>query len=221
MRKFAVFVPTLLAGLLAAGSIGYAQEEAAASMPAQAWNFQVYLDDKSIGSHTFAQYGEANNYEMRIAADLRVKLLFITVYQYEHRNQERWRGGCLQEIESQTDDNGDMFSVVGRQLGEGFEIIANQQTTLLPRCITTFAYWDPRFLTQTSLLNSQTGEYIPVTITGPFPATRIDRGQSVETQRYQIKAKDIDIQLWYSQSGDWLALESAVEGGRTLRYERI
>jgi hypothetical protein len=31
----------------------------------------------------------------------------------------------------------------------------------------------------------------------------------------------MQLDLWYSDEQEWLALESEVEGGRTLRYERI
>lgn len=221
MYRMTLSATLLTASLIAATTMTHAQEQTTAPTPTQAWNFEVFLDDKPIGSHSFLKYGEDDNYEMRIDANFEVKFLFIVAYSYEHRNQEQWQDGCLRAIDSQTDDNGDLFTVQGQLEDDGFALTANQESMQLPACITTFSYWYPGFLSQTALLNSQTGEYIPVEITGPFPDTRLDRGNTVQAQRYRIKAKDIDIRLWYSQDGDWLALESAVKGGRTLRYERI
>jgi hypothetical protein len=37
--------------------------------------------------------------------------------------------------------------------------------------------------------------------------------------RFRLSAEGMDIHLWYSPGGDWLALET-VRGGRILRYER-
>lgn len=221
MKLFSVSATLLLASFLATGGLAHAQDAPDLPAATKAWNFTVYLNDKSIGSHSFKQYAHDDGYEMRIAADFSVKFLFITAYSYQHRNRELWRDDCLQAIESQTDDNGELFSVKGRQLEDGFEVVTNQQTSLLPRCVTTFAYWNPGFLTQSALLNAQTGEYMPAEISGPFPDTRVDRGKSVTAQRYRIQAEGVDIKLWYSASGDWLALESALENDRTLRYERI
>jgi hypothetical protein len=45
------------------------------------------------------------------------------------------------------------------------------------------------------------------------------RGQTIPAQRYSLRAPKLDIDLWYSESGDWIALESKLESGRTLRYE--
>lgn len=40
-------------------------------------------------------------------------------------------------------------------------------------------------------------------------------------ERYSIKGKALDITLAYDAgSGEWVALDSRLEGGRTLRYRR-
>ncbi len=220
MKKITCFATALVVSLLGATSFAYAEDALEVAQPSQQWNFQVYLDKLPIGSHSFLKYGENEEYEMRIDADFVVKFLFFTAYTYKHSNREQWRQGCLQTIESQTDDNDDLFTVSGRRNADVFEVVANEQSKQLPGCITTFAYWDPRFLTQTALLNSQTGEYMPVEITGPTPGTRVVLGQSVDAQRYRIRNDTVDIKLWYSADGDWLALESTLESDRTLRYER-
>lgn len=220
MKSSAASTLVVLASLLLAGPVCNAEETSKLPNPTQVWNFQVYLDDNPIGSHAFAKYGKGSNYEMRIKADFEVKFLLFFSYTYMHSNREQWREGCLLSIESKTDDNGDLYEVVGSRDIDVFEVVANQQTRQLPACITTFSYWDPGFLTQTALLNSQTGEYMPVKITGPVADQRSDRGKTVDAQRYRIEGEAVDIRLWYSQAGDWLALESVLESKRTLRYLR-
>ena len=44
------------------------------------------------------------------------------------------------------------------------------------------------------------------------------RGKSLDAKRYRITGPKNPIDLWYSASGEWLALESAVGGGRRLIY---
>jgi hypothetical protein len=45
------------------------------------------------------------------------------------------------------------------------------------------------------------------------------RNESVRAKRYHLHSAKMDIDLWYSAQGDWLALETP-EKGRRLRYVR-
>jgi hypothetical protein len=36
-----------------------------------------------------------------------------------------------------------------------------------------------------------------------------------------LRARGINLDLWYSDDREWLGLSSVVKGGRTLRYELI
>jgi hypothetical protein len=88
--------------------------------------------------------------------------------------------------------------------------------------VASFAYWDKDVLLQQQrLLNSQTGEYVPVRI-APLGSDRLRIGQrDVAVKRYALKGQGIDITLAYTaDGGDWVGLDSKLEGGRTLRYRR-
>ena len=196
-----------------------AATEAVAS-PGQ-WLFKVRLDDKPIGQHSFTRQGTASDYSMDIRADFKATLFLVVPFRYEHRNLERWQGGCLQAIESTTNDNGDAFDVKGRVKEGAFEITANGQTQSLPACISTFAYWDPRLLQQTSLLNSQDGQYTAVKVRTLGEETIKAMGKDLKATRYKLTAGELTINLWYTPEGEWVRLESPVKGGMTLIYERI
>ena len=85
----------------------------------------------------------------------------------------------------------------------------------------TFAYWNPVFLKQAKLLNSQDGKYVAVDVSGPVADELIVRGEPQASRRYRLVAGEIDMQLWYSLDDEWLALESKTEGDRLLRYELL
>ena len=87
-------------------------------------------------------------------------------------------------------------------------------------CVKTFAYWNPDILDEPELLNSQTGELLQVDIEPVANETVTVRGEQVPARRYRLLAKNMELDIWYSQDqGRWLALESTVKGGRKLRYE--
>lgn len=191
---------------------------------AREWNFRVFLDDKEIGYHNFRlEESEAQN-EVSSEAEFKVKFLFFTAYRYEHENSETYRNNCLFEIDSRTDANGKNFVVDGNRVEDGFRIEANAVENELVQesrdeCIKTFAYWDPSFLQEKKLLNSQTGELLDVEVEKLAPEMLTVRGQEVAAERYRLLAKNVEVDVWYSNADNcWLALESTVKGGRKLRY---
>jgi len=195
---------------------------AAAGDPARKLNFDVFLDDRAIGYQRFvlASTGEGMRIETR--AEFEVNLLRITAFEYDHRNTELWRDGCLQAIDARTDSNGKQYAVSGKARGAAFVIATNEGERRLGGCVASFAYWDSQLLTQRrELLNSQTGEYVPVRIDS-LGRDRIRIGErEVPVERYSLKGKEIDITLAYEAgSGEWVALDSRLDGGRTLRYRR-
>ena len=88
----------------------------------------------------------------------------------------------------------------------------------LPGCVMSFAYWDPRILRATRLLNSQTGELLPVSVAEQGTERVNVAGRTVAATRHRLSAPDLQIDLWYAD-GRWVALEAPTPGGRTLRYE--
>ncbi len=184
--------------------------------------FRVMLDDKDIGVHRFAVTRQSDRELVHIVADFDVTFFAIPVYSYDHSNREVWRDGCLERIESKTDDNGDEFRVEGEDLGDRFVVATkNDRVELGVDCVMSFAYWNPDFLAQSRLLNAQTGDYLPVTIEALGTESLRLGEASVTARRYRLLNRDeeIDISVWYdAESGRWLSLESQVGGERVLRY---
>ena len=195
--------------------------DASAISPDNAWRFRVFLDDREIGYHHFYLAGEGEHRQLRSEARFEVKLLFVKVFDYEHENLETWSGNCLQSIRSRTDSNGDLYSVNGRRADDAFRVEANEGAAALPECVMTFAYWNPEFLQQPRLLNSQDGRFLDVEVSPPEPDRLLVGGEALPSYRYRLQAGDLKLELWYSEDREWLALESEVAGGRTLRYEPI
>lgn len=183
------------------------------------WNFRVLLDGNDIGYHNYFLLEKDGAQQLTSEADFRVKFLFVTAYRYEHVNHETWRNNCLQEINSRTDANGRQFEVSGIRAADRLAVRANDARTEVPGCVKTFAYWNPDILDEPQLLNSQTGEVLPVNIEMMARETLQVRGEDTPAQRYRLVAKNMELEIWYSDDWQWLALESTVKGGRKLRYE--
>ncbi len=180
------------------------------------WNFRVLLDGKPIGSHRFDLThfhlnGQDDQYLLRSEAAFAVKLLGITLYRYQHQASERWQGDCLRALESSTDDDGKLSTVA-------------LDASDLPPCIMSYAYWNPRLLQQTRVVNTQTGRINAVQVSSMGTSRIQVRGETVSAHRWRITGLQHPIDLWYgtgeSQQGDtqqWLGLDSHM-GDRLLSY---
>lgn len=183
------------------------------------WDFDVYLNDKKVGKHHFKVSEAAGIRQVRSEASFKYKILFIPAYRYQHSAAERWSDNCLLEFDATTNANGRRIQVAGEQTDAGFLVERGGNPIRLPGCVMTFAYWNPMFLDQPSLLNPQTGEYVDVRVERVGDEILEVRGQPVTATRFNLTAKEIDLTLWYSPDNEWLALESVAKGGHVIRYE--
>ncbi len=184
----------------------------------RSWNFRVYLDDRPIGLHRFELRESGPRRELQSTARFDVKVLFFNAYQYAHDATEIWQGDCLRELSSRTDDNGTRLSVTASAQGQTMAVVHAKGRYSIPGCVMSFAYWNPLMLQQTRLLNAQTGEYDAVHIRTVGDEPLSVRGAGVVGKRYRITGSKLNIDLWYSDRGEWLALESTTDDGRKLRY---
>jgi len=189
-----------------------------ASATADTWNFRVLLDGREIGRHRYELQPRDDGQELRSEASFDVRLLFFSAYRYEHEAVERWQGGCLRELKSQTVTNGERIAVSARDTGGQLAVERPAGRDLHAGCVFSFAYWDPRILDARALLNSQTGELVPVEVTRLGPESVTVRGQKQSAVRHRITGTGLQIDLWYA-GGHWVALEALTEGDRRLRYE--
>lgn len=219
IRKRVAVVFTATAIVLMA--MAAAQPALATAAAERTWQFRVLLDGKEIGFHRFELIEDDGYYRLSSEADFKVRFLFFNAYRYRHVNHELWRGDCLQRIDAETEINGKALAVNGRRDDAGFVVATDEAEQVLQGCVMSFAYWNPGFLDQERLLNTQTGEYLPVAIE-PVSEERLEvRGQPVDAIRYALSAGKLDMRLWYTPDREWLALESTAKGGRLLRYELL
>ncbi|MDH0863825.1 DUF6134 family protein [Mitsuaria sp. GD03876] len=176
------------------------------------WSFDVRLGGKPIGTHRFVVDGPEDARRVASTARFDVKLLGLTVYRYRHEATERWRGDCLAEIHSRTDDDG-KAAQVDQRLEEGAPA----------PCLMSYAYWHPELTRQRRLLNPQTGALDEVRIERlPDAPIRVG-GATVEASRWRIAATSAgvpqDLTLWRDRAdGRWIGLDARVKGDRILTY---
>src|ERR1700722_8852454 len=200
-------------------SLGAPTLAMAADDAPRSWHFAVLLDGKRIGEHDFVVTAHDDEVIVDISAHFKVAVAFIPVYVYDHQNHEVWRNRCVTSVASHTNDNGEKLFVQAALQDRAFEVHRSRGDVTLQGCIRTFAYWDESLLAEPPLFNTQTGELQSAAFTSAGVQSLRVRGQSILARRYCLKGPHLSIDVWYSDAGDWVALQSKLESGRTLRYE--
>lgn len=193
--------------------------------------FKVFLDDKPIGYHHF-QVKQKNNLQQVInKARFDVKLLFLSVYTYQHENTEVWTNQCLNNLSSRTDSNGEINFVELHKdiaINKNYNSDTKHNVTVIEtdrgkqtfnRCIRSFAYWDLQLLKTDKLLNTQTGELIDIELNHIGSDTINLNKKNIDSEHYRLLGKNIEIDLWYSMSKQWLALKSKTKSGKNIYYQ--
>lgn len=188
---------------------------------AKDWTFDVYLDKNKIGQHTFS-LSDAD--ELTSKAKFNVKVLFINAYQYEHKAIEKWQGDCLTSLEAHTVENKIITNVKGNLTNTNFLVDDGKTKQSLPACNMTFAYWNPKILTQSKLLNPQNAEWLDTKITKLGTETIDVKGKNIEATHYKLDGSlagknKLKIELWYNTDNDWVALKSITPEGYTINYK--
>lgn len=210
--------PVRCVAVAALGCLASLQSSSAYASVEQEWRFRVYLDDREIGHHHFTLTRDGAQQQLATQAKFDVTFLKIPLFSYRHDNVERWSDNCLEQISSNTDQNGTKYRVEGQATGDAFQVRTNTGEQALPACVSTFAYWDKSFLQRDRLLNSQTGEYLDVEVDYLGEKPLALQAAKVRAHHYRLTANKLNIEVWYSLDDHWLALQSTTDGGRLLRY---
>jgi Family of unknown function (DUF6134) len=188
---------------------------------AKEWAFDVYLDDKKIGLHTF----ELDEHSKLISkANFNIKVLLFNAYQYDHLAIERWQDDCLINLEANTVEDGVTTNVKATQKLNYLIVNDGHKVKDLPLCSMTFAYWNPKILQRSHLLNPQTAEWIDTKVT-KIGSEKIDvKGQIIEATHYKLDGslagkRKLNIDLWYTNENEWVALKSTTNDGYTINYK--
>lgn len=178
--------------------------------------FDVFLGKKRVGEHSFLFALSSDGIKVQSRASFNYRLFNISLYKYEHFSEENYDSeNCLVKINSstltETKIRGSVKQkIAGQRKDNGFLITGSNEEQLDKNCVMPFAYWNPKFLEQTSLLNAQTGKEVHIAVR-ELPA--------IESRaKYSLEGENLNIEIQYSAEGSWVSLQSKLGRGRYLKY---
>ena len=179
------------------------------------YTFDVFFDDRLIGEHQFARSSSETGEEIVTSrASFALKILFFNAFKYEHSSREKWRDGCLVELEATTNTKkGEQTTTLRNQSGEP-SLTVNGETKDLPNedsCLSSFAYWRTDLSERALLMNAQSGDFVPVEMSTSTDPETIER-------RTIIAANKLNIEVQYDGQGRWVGLQTALPNDHQLTY---
>lgn len=161
--------------------------------------FTIYKEADPIGHDVYSidKNGDATTVKVKTQTD--VKVLFIE-YHYRHERTEVWKGGLLDSLLSDTDDDGtkhhiDLYRNDGALAGS-----ADGAQKTIPGDTVPFTLWTNAFLKHTALLDVTDFAQMKVAVEDKG-ADQVKVGdQSVATHHYLLTG-DLKWDLWYSADG--------------------
>ena len=196
---------------------------------AETWAFDVYLDKSKMGQHAFTLTEKNGMQELVSKAKFNVKVLFVNAYSYDHTAKEIWikdaNKSCLSSIEAKTIENKVNTNLSGKLDGKNFVVnVGDKDKQSLAQCVSTFAYWNPEVVKQSELLNPQNGVFQKTYFENLGSENILVKGKPTDTTHYRLLSAPgskikLDIDLWYANNKDWVALKSVTPEGYTVHYK--
>lgn len=185
-----------MASAIAAEPVGESVSRPVSSAKTRKIVFDVYRQGKPFGQHeiVIAERGEEQSVAVKI--DLRAGLGPITVFDYQHRCQELWRGGELQELDCSTKRDGKDRRVTARRVGQSMRVIGPKGNVELDGSVIPSSYWNMRLLDQNRMLNSETGEILPIAVSLIGDEVIDVGGKPTKARRYRLQSQ-LALDLWY------------------------
>jgi hypothetical protein len=186
----------------------------AADAGTRVYAFKAFLDGKPIGEHRFTVVTEGASRRVTSDADFVVKFMGFTAYRYRHHAEEQWSGDCLASLVASTDDDGKQASVKLRKTGDANEIATAGGSSSVSGCLMTYAYWNPAMRSQARLLNPQTGKVDTVRIERVADGDVTVGGKPVHAIDWRVTGGEAPVDVWISEQGEWVGLDSVVSNGK-------
>ena len=175
--------------------------------------FDVYLNDTPFGEHA-VRFGETGSGDLRVEIDIELTAGFgpITVFRYEHEAEEVWRDGRMARLEAATLKDGDWTRVDVARTGPDTIISGSAELACLPPS----SHWRGYSASTGRILNTETGDPMPVEITDLGMETIETASGTVDARRIRMSGT-LTVDLWYDADGRWVGCEFEARG-QTIRY---
>ncbi len=153
----------------------------------------------------------------KMSVHLQVKMLGITVYRFEQDSTETWNGDQLDELSSDTTDNGKRHTLRVSRQGSSLQRDADSMvSTITPDSLPATLCLEPHFQTAT-LIHSVDGHLLHVTAQ-KVGMERIPIGNTQAEVTHYMLSGDLTDDLWYDADGTLVQRRSTATDHSVIQF---
>lgn len=182
--------------------------------------FNVFWGKNAIGSHRIEVMpaGGPGDRDVAVDINLLIDLGWFGEITYVHSSRETWRSGRIVRLESHTDDDGDICSVIGRAAGDRFEVSGPKGLVKAPgNLMTSNGTWSESICRQKRIIDATGGTVVDLVATLEDKTGNEAAGAAAAARAYQVTCPMIAGSFWYDAAGLWMR-SRLVRSGYKIDY---
>ena len=210
---------TTLTALAVLLSLGLTPAQASFGDRDATLKFAVYRDDSEIGTHSLVFHHKDDALDVSIKTDIAVKvpLIGITLYHFEHEGHEIWKNGALAALQSKTDEDGTAHHLTVQRDGSKLDVDGDGRTGTSDPSIIPASLWNHGIVDSSVLLNTLDGREMDVAIAEKGTDEVMVGGNPVLARHFVISG-GLQREVWYDADKRLVKVQFVGKDGSTITY---
>ena len=157
----------------------------------------------NIGTHVLTFACEGEDLIVATEVDVKVKILFVTVYEREARYREVWRDDQLIAYEARTNDGGDHYVTTAKIDGPEMVIDGVEKGQRVPLDTVSSHPWNVDVVKRPLIFGQRDGQIHEVSVKEAETEIVTIGGKRIEAQKFVVSGS-LERELLYAPDGTWL-----------------
>lgn len=175
--------------------------------------FNVTRNGQPFGQHTITVSDVGDTLRARTQVALRANVGPLTVFRLEQTCSETWSDGVLAALDCSTLKDGRRTRVRAALQDGRLRVTGAEGENWFPLGVFPTSWWTRPPSDATTLLDTETGEPMPVRVTRMGRETIEVGGRQIQADRIRVQGT-LTADLWYDVQGRWVGCEFTARGQR-------
>ncbi|WP_246832838.1 DUF6134 family protein [Thalassospira sp. MCCC 1A01428] len=186
------------------------------------WVFQIRREGSPVGTHKLQFHTGKDGIQVIAQSTINISFLGFSAYRFDYRSESLWQHDRLAKLAVNVDDDGDQTSLNARydSKTDMLQATGPDGERTLPAGIFPTNHWHCGVLSQTTVLNTITGQPNNVTIRS-MGQEKIIAGNGgvnrIDATHFQYDG-ELRTDAWYDADGRWVRLAFRARDGSEIVY---
>jgi len=192
----------------------------ACRLPDAGLHFKIFNDRDDVGDLSLKVERNPDVTTIDVAMDIKISILAIPAYSFQHRSREFWTGGLLVRSQARSVDNGRTKDVKMQNLGDRYLVESDDGPIRMTGARLSELIWCEALIKQGKVISTLTGSIddYPFDFVGDENLEHL--GRRVATRHYRFTRKKRTGNIWYDRDGVVLRVDYPTRYYTTASFVR-